>query len=868
MTAQEDPKDGHSDPNHRAEDVPPRGLPGWVLKKDSRLGPYVIVSALGAGGMGEVYRARDARLGRDVAIKILSQSVSNTADFARFEREARAIASINHPQILAIHDVGSQDGIHYLVSELVDGSTLREILKNGKLSARRAVDYAKQIAQGLAGAHAKGFLHRDLKPENILVRKDGMVKILDFGLAKQMAKSGTGEESTAETVPGVVMGTVSYMAPEQVRGEELDARADIFAFGAVLFEMLTGRRAFSGRTWVETANAVLHKELPELSDEEEKGIPATLRQIAYRCLEKNRENRFESAKDLWFTLDSLSLNTARLESYEITAIRKWPRSAPLAWAGAVALGLVIGVLGFFWGSRNKVSQPSYDRVTFRKGPISAARFTPDERGIIYGAAWENSAHKIYKANLDGSETRALDLSARGLLSVSRSGELAVRTDGNLAQVSMTGGTPRELLENVLDADWSRDGTQLAVAVFENGKWQIQYPIGHKLYETSGMIWHMRLSPQGDRIAFMDYPIWGDDRGTVAIIDTKGNKRTLTPEWNGEQGLAWSPDGKEVWFTATTTKDWDRPLYAVDMAGKLRMVLRIPGAIYLEDIASDGRVLLRLTDRRYEICGVSNDYSPRLLSWTTVMTSDAISRDGKYAVVTDDSGTDYGLYMAPLDGSAPIHIGSGLPGSISGDNKWVASVPQTDTSKIQVIPTGPGPTRYLSAAGFKYDSTDWTIDGKDLVILASHGNHPARYWLQSLDGGMPMPIGPEARAGPFLRLNQKDYIAAKSPDEIVWLYPVHGGEPIRAEGIRQIDSIVGGSIDSDWIYVSRPSTGLSLKIEKVNVRDGHREFLRSLFPLDSAGILRPVKPIFSDNPKDYIFSQVRELSVLYVVSGLN
>ena len=841
--------------------------PGWVLKKESRLGPYVIVSALGAGGMGEVYRARDTRLGRDVAIKIISQAISNRADFARFEQEARAIASINNPQILAIHDVGSQDGIHYIVSELVDGSTLREILRNGKLSARRAVDYAKQIAQGLAGAHAKGFLHRDLKPENILVRKDGMVKILDFGLAKQMATSVSGEESTAETVPGTVMGTVSYMAPEQIRGEELDARADIFAFGAIFFEMLTGHRAFLGDTWVEIANAVLNNDPLESREEGEPGITSTLRQIIYRCLEKNRENRFESAKDLWFTLDSLSLSTARIETSEIKAIRKPPGRTTLAVAIAVVLALTFGFAGFFWGSRHEVSQPIYVRVTFRKGPILAARFTPDERGIIYTAAWENPTNKIYRSNLDGSETRALDLPEARLLSISRSGELAINADGKLAQVSLSGGTPRDLLEKIYDADWSREGTQLAVSAFANGKWQIQYPMGHKLYETSGFITHLRLSPQGDLIAFMDHPVLGDDRGSVAILDTKGNKRVLTPEWEGEQGLAWSPNGKEVWFTATSTNDWERSLYAVNLAGKLRMILRIPGGIYLEDIASDRRVLLRLTDRRYEVCAVSNNSSPRLLSWLPMMESDSISRNGKFAVLSDTSGKDYPLYLAPLDGSPPVHIGSGLPGGISGDNKWVASVPVADTSKIQLIPTGPGPTKYLSIPGFAYLSAYWTIDGKDLVILASQNSHPFRYWFQSLEGGMPMAIGPEDGSGRFLRLNHKDYVAARDLDGTVRFYPVHGGEPTRLAEIRSSESIVGGSIDSDWIYVSRRSTGLSLSVEKVEIRSGLREPCKTLSALDSAGIQALGTPLFSDNPRDYIFPQFRELSVLFVVSGL-
>src|SRR6202158_373090 len=281
-----------------------------ALSSGTKLGPYEIQAPLGAGGMGEVYRARDTRLGRDVAIKVLPEALANDADrLRRFEQEARTIAALNQPNILGIHDIGAHDGAPFLVSEFLDGQTLREKLEAGPLPVRRAIEYALGIAQGLAAAHQKGIVHRDLKPENVFVIRDGRVKVLDFGLAKLVRPEESHETvetlTSPGTLPGMVIGTVGYMSPEQVRGEPSDARADIFSFGAVLYEMPTGRRAFKRETSAETMAAILREEPPELNDSGWQG-PQALQRILVRCLEKNVERRFQSASDLAFAIESLS----------------------------------------------------------------------------------------------------------------------------------------------------------------------------------------------------------------------------------------------------------------------------------------------------------------------------------------------------------------------------------------------------------------------------------------------------------------------------------------------------------------------------------------------------------------------------------
>src|SRR5271155_4022856 len=298
-----------------------------ALSSGTKLGPYEIQSPLGAGGMGEVYRARDARLGRDVAIKVLPEALAKDADrLRRFEQEARTIAALNHPNILGIHDIGTYNGAPFLVSEFLEGGTLRDKLQAGPLPARHAMEYALGIAQGLAAAHDKGIVHRDLKPENIFITRDDRVKILDFGLAKLVRPEGNLETATTltmqspSTMPGVVMGTIGYMSPEQVRGEPSDGRSDIFSFGTVLYEMLTGKRAFKKETAAETMTAILKEDPPELTDTGWQG-PIALQRILSRCLEKSPDRRFQSASDLAFAMDALT-GTGTTQSAAMAAVEE------------------------------------------------------------------------------------------------------------------------------------------------------------------------------------------------------------------------------------------------------------------------------------------------------------------------------------------------------------------------------------------------------------------------------------------------------------------------------------------------------------------------------------------------------------------
>ncbi|HMC29652.1 MAG TPA: protein kinase, partial [Candidatus Angelobacter sp.] len=499
-----------------------------MLSAGTKLGPYEIAAAIGAGGMGEVYRARDTRLGRDVAVKVLPAALSSDADrLRRFEQEARATATLNHPNILAVFDIGSSSGAPFVVSELLEGSTLRERLRGGALPVRKAIEIAVQIAHGLAAAHEKGILHRDLKPENLFLTRDGRAKILDFGLAKltepesRMQSMATAESGTDA---GTVLGTLGYMSPEQVRGLAVDSRSDIFSFGAILYEMLSGKRAFHGATSADTISAILKEDPPDLVETNRNVSPA-LERIVRHCLEKNPEQRFHSASDLAFDLESVSATSG-------TAIAQSKASKPARSLRAPALATLFFfalAAAFLLGRRawqgNSHAVPQIQQLTFRRGTVLSARFAPDGRTVVYSAAWEGNPAEIFSTSAQSPESRSTDIKDASLLAISSTGQVAINQRpriagpfarlGTLAVVPLTGGAPRALLDSVEGADFSPDGGQLAVIQYANGLFSVQYPVGKVLFSAPYWLSHVRVSPDGRRVAFISHPFGGDE-GSVML----------------------------------------------------------------------------------------------------------------------------------------------------------------------------------------------------------------------------------------------------------------------------------------------------------------------------------------------------------------
>jgi len=851
------------------------------------LGPYRIVAAIGAGGMGEVYRAHDTRLGRDVAVKVLSRNLTHDPDsLRRFEQEARAAGMLNHPNILAIYDLGTEGEMRYIVSELLEGESLRARLReHGALPGRKAIDYAGQLARGLAAAHERGIVHRDLKPENVFLTRDGLVKILDFGLVKLMAPRVPGGNVSADehaptlpttpTEPGRLLGTVGYMAPEQIRGNPGDHRSDIFSFGAILYEMLTGRQAFRGDSPIETLNSILKDDPPDFFELGLR-VPAALDRITRHCLEKRPEERFQSSRDLAFDIGALSGLTSQIVSSPRLGTVEWRRLwRPVAFIAAftvVALGAFL--LGRRYGTQ---PPPGYHRLTYRTGTIFNARFSPDGQTVFYGARWNGKPIEIFAVRGDSPESRALGLGNAEVLAVSRNGQLAislrrhpigyVRDSGVLAQVPIAGGAPRELLEDVEAADWAPDGRGLAVIRGLGGHSRLEFPIGKVLYESVGWMSSPRFSPRGDALAFVDHPFLNDDRGTVMLIDLRsGARKALGHEWESIQGLAWPPDGREVWFAGEGSMS-GRAIRAVTLDGGTRLVAATAGSLALQDIAADGRVLVARQNQRGGIIAmIEGDPQPRDLSWLDYSIVRDLSADGKTIAFSESGeagGSIFGVYVRSVDGAPAVRLGDGTTEALSPDGKWVLSIPRNRTpAQIVMLPTGPGEPRVVTHDKINHRGARWFPDGRRILFQGNAPGEASRIWVQDIDGGAPRAITPQNVNGTQVTPDGTR-ILGRAPDRHFYFYPVDGGKPAPAPFLQGRDVPVRFSADGKSIFVATFASIPAL-LHKVDLATGKRAVWREAMPPDPAGLIN-VGPVFvTPDGRTTVYSYTRLLCDLFVL----
>jgi eukaryotic-like serine/threonine-protein kinase len=870
------------------------------LPSGTKLGPYEIVSLLGAGGMGEVYRARDSRLRREVAIKVLPQALSLDADrMRRFEQEALATAALNHPNILAVFDIGTSEGSPYVVSELLEGETLRDRLRTGALVTRKALDYAMQIAHGLAAAHEKGIIHRDLKPDNLFVTKDGRVKILDFGLAK-LTQADPGANTSMATVThgateaGVVMGTAGYMSPEQVRGMALDPRSDIFSFGAILYEMLSGKRAFHGDTPADTMSAILKEDPPEL-DATNRNVSPALERIVQHCLEKNPESRFHSASDIAFDLEHLSglsgsaarVATTGTGSGIASGAKVRPsRRLLLALAAGLLIACAVYGLGWWTGKASgHAPQAEYQQITFRTGSIGNARFTPDG-SMVYSASWDGGDDQLYMSRTDDPGARELGLKDAELLSISKSGEMAIRLNtvyrggysrsGTLARVPLSGGTPREVLDNVQDADWSANGDSMAIVRYvpENNHWRLEYPAGKVLLDGINWMSHPKISPDGKWIAFADHENpGGDDEGSLAVIgaDGKEKERKLSSGWTSLQGILWSPSGDEIWFTSTNTGSASNPR-AVTLSGQVRMITNVPGGMWLEDLRN-GTVLAVTNHVRLGIRGMApGGKEEHELGWFGWSQLRDISRDGRKILFEeegDGGGPNYTVFLRDTDGSPPARIGEGVAGAISPDGKWVITKPAKG-GPLSLVPTGAGESRQLTHDAVSYGGVRFLPDGKRLLAVGIEAGHGGRDYLIDLSGGDSKPITPEGTAGVQISPDGRSTVVRGSDGKRgIWALDGGGFHPIP--GIESNDAVIGWTPDGESVYVVPNRQGAaaakSVKVSRVNVQTGKMEPWKTFGEETGAGVSTVSAPRLSSDGNAYAYIYQRILSEAYVVTGL-
>jgi Tol biopolymer transport system component len=855
------------------------------LAPGTQIGPYEVAGQLGAGGMGEVYDAEDTRLKRRVALKVLPTAGAADPDRQRrFETEARAIGALSHANILAIFDVGEHEGAPYLVTEKLEGATLRDRLGGQPLPTRRAVDWGHQIAEGLAAAHDRGVIHRDLKPENLFVTRDGHVKILDFGLAKarppEPAAAANVTLPAAVTAAGVVFGTVGYMAPEQVRGQPVDHRADIFALGAILYEMLSGRRAFEGESSIERAHAILKDEPPPFGAT--LGVPPALELLVRRCLEKAPDERYRSAHDLAYSLKALK------ESSGPSAPVRAPRRRPVVLVllagmvlGAGGAAVVVAVRGHPRVAPTAAPgpvTPTYRRVAFRRGWIGTARFAPDGRTIVYAAGFEDEPPQIFSGVVGTPEARALGR-VHNLFGVSSSGELAVvlrpeapsTSPPVLARVPLAGGAPREVQKDVLSADWSPDGRSLAVVRSVNGRARLEFPIGAVRYETAGMISSPRISPRGDQIAFFHQPIAQDTRGSVTLVDLAGGHRTLSGPWPDQRGLAWSSKGDEIWFTASKGGVANRIL-AVSLTGTERVILAGPGLLSLQDIAPDGRVLLRRDDMRFRIAAFTpNAGKLRDLSWFDGSAPMDLSRDGKKLLFVEgmDAGSPEVIsYLRPTDGGPAVRLGEGWSWALSPDGAYVLNSPRYPYDTLQLLPTGAGDARPLPRGPLvEYHGGRFFPDGQRILLLARDADRQFRLWVQDLSGGVPRPVSQDEVECTSLSISPDGQrLAVTKKGDLPVFLPATGGAATPIPGLVG-EVPVGWTADGRGLFVSRLTKRFPIVVSKLDLATGRKIPWKELQPDDAAGASSVNVGAVTPDGRTGFVSYIRLLSDLYVVEGL-
>jgi eukaryotic-like serine/threonine-protein kinase len=768
------------------------------LAAGARVGPYEVLALIGAGGMGEVYRARDTRLGREVALKIISDgAVLDRERLERFEQEARLAGSLNHPNLVVVHDVGSEGGAPFLVTELLEGESLRHRLSRGRLPLRTALELGAQLAEGLAAAHARGIVHRDVKPENVFVTSGGRAKLLDFGIAKLTApRVIEGHRNLLDTTltpegigtrPGAVLGSPGYMSPEQVRGDPVDARTDIFSLGSVLYEMLAGAPAFPAKSLIEGGHAILESEPPPLPE----SVPPTVDVLVRRCLEKEPARRFQSAADLAFALGVATTPT----SGKVRPIV--PRTSP-SWVGRLALlgvGLALVALVALttrWISRrlDTPELPAFERVTFRVASIGGARFTPEGR-VVFSASFEARPEEVYVYAPASRGLAPLGLRSARLAAVSpRTGELALLmgsgtwevTVGTLARVPAVGGVPRELAEQVSWADWCSG--ELAVArKGPSGMW-IERPLGTKVWEGTGVIFDLRCSPDGEHLAFLYQPAYG--RSELIALDRSNTPHVVLKYSPGRNySLAWTPDSKKLRFTATDRAG--TTLSSVSLHGDVRPLYRFPEFRLLQDIAPDGTMIFRVATFVEQIALMRpGQPSHRELAWLRQAAIGDLSPDGRTLLFGDGDASDGHIdaVLAATDGTPPKLLGPGFPFALSPDGRRVA---MSSDRPLVLVPTGAGATEEVPLSGLELGSAKWSRDGRRLWITARQKGRAGfqlfpvevatRKLLEPIPGSDVLDYG-------LLAISPDDqWIAAVGTDRGLTVYPVKKGEPVQIRSVQ-------------------------------------------------------------------------------------
>jgi hypothetical protein len=798
-----------------------------------RIGPFEILSLLGRGGMGVVYKARDTRLGRDVAIKLIAGDFAGQLQLARrFEQEARAVSALSHPNIMALYDMGLHAGQPYLVCELLQGQSLKERLASGPLPPAQAARVTAEVARGLAAAHAKGIIHRDLKPGNIFLTRE-RAKILDFGLAKASASEPV-PASASQTEPGMIMGTVAYLSPEQVRGQAADARSDLFSLGIVLYEMLTGTLPFTGESSAETMVAILREE-PREPVIPDSGFSAGLLRILKHCLEKDPELRFQNASDLAFNLENLVQPSGTSAAHAGAE----PRRKRMVWlpllAGAVLALVLGGCLALALLGPKEKPLPLFERISFVGSPIVAARFLPDGQGFAYSTVSEQGTCQLWVSREAGP--KLIELPDARLLAVSAAGELAVLTavednpenwgeSGKLVR-AFPDGTRKDVLDNVLSADWMRNGKDLcAITVGMDAgqkEYRVEWPLGNVRFRSRTWLWDLRLSPDGKRLCFcmMDENSMRelqviDGKGTRVVI--KGLAELYSPQWTPESDRIIYFGGSS-WIANT--------VYCTDLRGSKKLMLSTPQPPIVWDVNSKGELLLIQGRDRYVTKQGRREEAERDLAWMDQSVVYGIAPAGERLLLLDrdlePGARGDAAYLRASDGSPALKIAGRAPYCLSEDG-GMSAVESVENSyfTIQLIPTGAGHARTLTTPVRLHSALAFYPDGQSLLLRGALKDEQMRLFRQPIDGGPPRPITPQGvRAVGVLSADGAQVIAAVN-DGIPRVYSGPGDKGREIPGLQPGDRICQWDQDNQHIYII-PKGKLPLDVLRLDIGSGRRQF---------------------------------------------
>jgi len=852
------------------------------LAPGSKLGPYEIVAALGAGGMGEVYRARDSRLKRDVAVKVLPADVAgNPERLGRFERESHLLAALNHPNIASIYGVEENAGTIALVMELVEGESLAEKIARGPLPVEEAIAVARPVAEALEYAHERGIVHRDLKPANIVVSRDGVVKVLDFGLAKAITgelSESSGSDATHSptltspaTRAGVILGTAAYMAPEQARGKTVDRRADIWAFGVVLYEMLTGRRMLEGETISDTIAAILTRS-PDFNALPA-NTPSSVRHLLARCLDRDPKQRLRDIGEARIMLDAKMAPPAPAEP--AAPVRAKGSRLPWLVAGvAFAAAVLAGTMAL--RTPEETGPIKYRQHTFRPQTIFQALYAPDQQTLVFSAALTGNTPYLYSLRPEYTEPMKMSDSALQLLSISSKGELAVLTNaqwvahrmcyGTLARMPLGGGAPRDVMDGVFQASWAPDGNDLAIVRPTEGVVQLEYPAGKVLVKSGGYLSDVRFAPDGKHIAFFEHPAAFDDRGDVVVVDLDGKRKTLSAGYWGLEGIAWSHDGKTVYFSGGTGYA-DFSIYAVTLSGNIRVAAQSAGGLVIHDIAANGQMLATRDDLNRNMYvhmpGVASDVdmSFRELSEPVDMTS-----DGKTVVFTESgtaAGSNYQVCMRRTDGSQVVVLGEGGAVDLSDDGRWVLA--GIFPNRVILYPTGAGKPVEL-----KTSSMDLVIDGrwmpgaKQVLLIGGPKDEASRCYLVDVPDGLPRAITPPGVAFALPSPDGKRMIL-QQPDLTWWTAGLDSSSVrVPAPGLGEEDFVSAWQPDGRGIFIHHRNK-VPNEVESVDLTTGARRPFATLDP-KTPGVLYIRSVAIAPAVNSYAYGALTYISRLYTMEG--